>query len=268
MNPISLPRRFELFEPPPRAIYDRVEGHWSGDASTYAAYNYLSDGAVSHVKSAHFEVALRETRRWFGTGRVIDFGSADGVFVPSLARHFAEVLAIDVRPEFVDLAQTVADECGLRNVRTLCNAGVGMDELVEQLGSGHDVVFLLETLEHIAEQPDLFGSRARFVEQLLGLVAADGVVVVSVPTMVGPAFLIQRATLAALRLNREPITARELFEAGVLRRTGSLEPRWTSEDHLGFNHLELERAFRDRGLPILRHRNLFFSQLYVVGRPR
>jgi hypothetical protein len=35
-----LPLKFELYQPPPRASYDAVEGDYGGGVSTYAAYNY------------------------------------------------------------------------------------------------------------------------------------------------------------------------------------------------------------------------------------
>jgi 2-polyprenyl-3-methyl-5-hydroxy-6-metoxy-1,4-benzoquinol methylase len=261
------PLRFRLYEPPPRAVYDGMDGKYAGRTSTYAAYNYLGGGPVAHIKAAHFEAALQEARPWFGDTPVIDFGCADGVMAPSLARHFGEVLAVDQREDFVERTRLVADSCGLRNVSVLCNAGVGMEDLAERLRPrGYGVAFLLETLEHIADPTDLYGSRAAFVEQLLGLLRDDGVVIATVPTMVGPAFAVQRAALAAFGMVREDLSRRELFDAVVRRNTDALEPRWTPWAHLGFNHLKLERALRER-VRIVAHRSLFFSQVYVVARP-
>lgn len=261
-----IPLKFELYKPPPRALYDAIDGEYAGGVSTYAAYNYLGGGPVARIKAAHFEAALQEARPWFGDTPVIDFGCADGVMVPSLARHFREVLAIDHDQRFVDVTQRVIDGCRVENARVICNAGIGMDELAEQLRPrGYGVAFLLETLEHIADPDDLFGSRARFVEQLLGLLRDDGRVIVSVPTMVGPAFLVQRAALAAFGMLREDVSKRELFDAVVRRNTDALEPRWQSSAHLGFNHLKLERALRER-VRVVEHRSLLFSQLYVLAR--
>jgi 2-polyprenyl-3-methyl-5-hydroxy-6-metoxy-1,4-benzoquinol methylase len=261
-----IPLRFRLYEPPPRAFYDSIEGDYAAGVSTYAAYNYLGGGPVARVKSAHFEAALQEARPWFGDAAAIDFGCADGVMVPSLARHFGEVLAIDQREDFVDRTRQLAAACGLRNVSVLCNARVDMEELAAQLRPrGYGVAFLLETLEHIADPEDLYGSRARFAEQLLALLRDDGVAIVTVPTMVGPAFAAQRAALAAFGMVREELSRRELFDAVVRRNTDALEPRWTPWAHLGFNHLKLERALRER-VRIVAHRSLVFSQLYVLAR--
>lgn len=261
-----IPLKFELYRPPPRAIYDAVEGDYAGGVSTYAAYNYLGGGVVSRIKAAHFEAALQETRHLFGSTPVIDFGSADGVMEPSLSQHFGEVLAIDQDARFVEITQRVIDGCSLANARVMCNAGIGMDELAGQLRPrGYRVAFLLETLEHIADPADLYGSRAAFAEQLLGLLADDGIVIVTVPTMVGPAFLVQRAALAAFGMLREDLSRRELLEAGLLRRTDALEPRWQPTAHLGFNHVKLQRALRER-VRIVKHRSLLFSQLYVLAR--
>jgi 2-polyprenyl-3-methyl-5-hydroxy-6-metoxy-1,4-benzoquinol methylase len=261
-----IPLRFRLYRPPPPSVYDAMDGEYLGRSSSYAAYNYLGGGPVSHVKSAHFEAALEEAAPLFGDAAVIDFGCADGVFVPSLARHFGSVLAIDQREDFVARTRQVVDACGLSNVEVLCNAGTSMEELAGRLRPrGFRAAFLLETLEHIADPADLYGSRAAFVERLLDLLRDDGVVIVTVPTMVGPAFAVQRAVLAACGMQRESLSRKELFDAVVRRRTDALEPRWNPWAHLGFNHLKLERALAGR-LRIVEHRNLVFSQLYVVAR--
>ena len=83
--------------------------------------------------------------------------------------------------------------------------------------------------------------------------------------MVGPAFFVQRAALAACGMVREELSRRELFDAVVRRDTDALEPRWTPWAHLGFNHLKLERALRER-VRVVRRRTLVFSQLFVLAR--
>ena len=260
-----IPRRFELYRPPLRSVYDASAGAYPPGVPGYATYNYLRGGPVAHIKAAHFEVALREARPWFGSTPVIDFGCADGVMVPSLAHHFGEVLAIDHQQEFVDITQRVIDEAGLANASVLCNSGITMEELAERLRPrAYRVAFLLETLEHIADPRDLWASRVTFVEQVLDLLRDDGIVIASVPTMVGPAFAVQRAALAAFGLEREPLSTRELLGA-VLGRTDALEARWKAWGHLGFNHRKLERALAQR-LRIVAHRNLFFTQVYVLAR--
>ena len=92
----------------------------------------------------------------------------------------------------------------------------------------------------------------------------SGTIIVSVPTMVGIPFLIQRLALAATGSIREPLSWRELLRAGVLRDTTSLEAKWDG-DHLGFNHLRLEQALRTR-FRIARRSNLGFQMMYEVAR--
>jgi 2-polyprenyl-3-methyl-5-hydroxy-6-metoxy-1,4-benzoquinol methylase len=149
----------------------------------------------------------------------------------------------------------------------VCNAGLTMDELRERLaadGRRYRVLFLLETLEHVGEREDPGGSRVRFLQDLFTLLADDGVIVVSVPNMVGLAFAVQRIGLAVTGSVREPISAADFLRASLMRDTRSLARRWHGE-HLGFDHTRLEphlhRAFR-----IVRKRHIFFQVLYVLAR--
>ncbi len=257
-------RRPRYFEPPSARVFTDGDGEYLPGFATYTSYNYLGGGPVARVKAAHFEAALELTRDLHGSCDAVDFGCADGVLLPSLARLFNRVYAVDVRQSMVAVANQVKDELGLANVEVVCNEDRDFASLAEDTASGDfRVAFLLETLEHIGEAETMWRDKVEFVEGVLGLLAPGGRLVISVPTMVGLPFLAQRAALAAGRMHREPINARDLFNAVVRRNTDALEPRWTSEDHLGFNHRKLERHLRER-FRIAEHRNLGFSQVYVV----
>src|SRR5690242_6878325 len=106
-----------------------------------------------------------------------------------------------------------------------------------------------------------------FLDDLFTLLDSDGVIVISVPTMVGIPFLLQRMALKLFGLEREQISRRGLFNAVVRRNTDALEPAWESHAHLGFNHKKLERFLIGK-FAVLNHRNLIFSQVYVIGRSR
>src|SRR5262245_40899173 len=96
-----------LFVKPSLTVYRQAaaaEGYSYIDrTSSYAEYNYLRPGFTSRLKYEHFELALRLTRRYFHTCNVIDFGCADGIFVPSLSLYFNKVAAVDKRRDFVNL---------------------------------------------------------------------------------------------------------------------------------------------------------------------
>ena len=76
------------------------------------------------------------------------------------------------------------------------------------------------------------------------LLHADGEIIMSVPHMVGPSFLLQRLGLWLTRSRREPISLHDLERAVVHADTDALEADWEPEKHLGFNHRKLERTMR------------------------
>ena len=76
-----IPLRFRLYRPPPRAVYDATDGEYVEGASTYAVYNYLGGGPVAHIKSAHFEAALRQHE-----GRPFDLARTELVYGEALRR--------------------------------------------------------------------------------------------------------------------------------------------------------------------------------------
>ena len=256
----------KYFVPPPQDVYRAAHTQHAGGFRTYTEYNYLRPGPASWIKRLHFETALALTRPYFGSD-VIDFGCADGPFEPSLARHFDHICAVDQNEDFTTVAAEVVRSRGLTGVDVVCNAGLSMVQLRERLaasGRTYRVLFLLETLEHVGERDDPGGSRVRFLHELFSLLADDGVMVVSVPTMTGLAFAVQRLGLAVTGSVREPISASEFLRASLLRDTRALARRWDGE-HLGFDHTRLEPHLR-RAFHIVARRHIFFQVLYVLAR--
>lgn len=259
---MSAPR----FRPPARAIYDELGGEYFGDTS-YATYNYLRGGLADRVKTLHFDAALKYCdENGLAGGSAVDMGCADGVFLPSLDQRFASVTGLDIRPAFVEGASAVIDRMGLSNTTVHCTAGMDWDAVIDLAGAGrHDVVFLLETLEHIGERERFYESKVDFLQQLARMLKPGGRIVMSVPNMVGLSLLVQRAVLRLGRRYREPISTGDLLRGVVLRDVSKLEATWTNDDHLGFNHRVLERHLRDIGVLEVR-RNLGFT-VFSVLRP-
>ncbi len=233
-------------------------------ARTYSGYNYLGPGVVARIKRRHFEVCLKLARPHFG-GRALDFGCADGVLLPSLARHFTSVVGVDIRPEFARTSQAVARNLKLTNVDVVCNQNLSFDALRERLaGRTFEAVFLLEVLEHVGQPGREYQDRCELVREVAGLLEPGGRIIISVPKMIGLPFLLQRMGLAVCRLRREPISLRELLAAGLLGRTDRLERRWR-RDHLGFNHRKLDHALASE-FRIRRRTGTFFQAIYEVER--
>lgn len=264
-------RPFQHFVPPPEEVFKAPDLDFMDGFRTYGEYNYLRPGLISRIKAAHFEAALELTRDAFGKASVLDFGCADGVFLPSLARHFDRVVAVDRVPMFAEIAQRVVSSQALDNVQVVCNEKLGSDALQARLGGGRfDIAYCLEVLEHAGTPEALYPSKIEVMRQIFDLLVADGRLVVSVPTMVGLPFLAQRAALAGFGIFRESMTWGELLRAGVLRDTRALESRWDG-GHLGFSHLRLEEAMAS-AFHIERRHSLGFQMIYVVrrshGQPR
>ncbi len=254
------------FVPPRRSIYDDRGQVYFGDTS-YATYNYLRGGASDRVKRRHFEAALAHVEHTPRSSTVIDMGCADGVFLPSLDERFDRVIGLDIRAEFVAAAQDVIAGMNLRHTTVHCSADLDWSEVQSLVGEPRaDVVFLLETLEHIGTAERFYESKIDFLLQVRSLMRPGGELVISVPNMVGAALLAQQLVLRATRRYVERMTISELAR-GVLRRdVASFEPRWTNDDHLGFNHRRLEPLLRRVGKVTVR-KNLGFSLFYVIEVP-
>jgi 2-polyprenyl-3-methyl-5-hydroxy-6-metoxy-1,4-benzoquinol methylase len=255
--------RRRRFVPPDPAPYATAEREYLPGHATYTSYNYLSGGPMARVKAAHFEAALDLVEHLAGRTGAIDFGCADGVFLPTLERWFDPVLGIDDDPAMMAVAQRAVRALGLR-AELLQNTGMSWEEIRERVDrERYGVVFLLETLEHVGTAEDMYGSRVAFLRELLALAAPGATLVISVPNMVGLPFALQRAALAATRSAREPLSAHELARATLLKDVDALEPRWQRHAHLGFNHRKLERALR-ASFDLVGKRDLVFTKVYAI----
>jgi 2-polyprenyl-3-methyl-5-hydroxy-6-metoxy-1,4-benzoquinol methylase len=201
----------------------------------------------------------------FGRTGVIDFGCADGILLPSLSKHFPHVLAVDNNPNYVDQSRNIVDALGLKNVSLICNADLSFAALRESVPQAdYGVAFLLETLEHVGDVRRLYQSKMDFLANIFSLLEHDGIVVISVPKMVGYGFLLKYVTQIALRLPTEKMRLRELYRSAVLGDTEELERRW-SGTHIGFSHLKLETHLK-RCFHILHRTETLISAFYVVQR--
>ncbi len=201
---------------------------------------------IQKLKRRRFEKALAIARPYLGTGAAaLDFGCADGVFLPSLAKYFNGVGGVDNEPGFIRAAQSLVNAMPLPNVSLVCNQNMSFETLGERLGQKFGVAFVLETLEHVGALPALYQSKAEFVEQLFSLLEPGGLIIASVPRMVGVRFLAKHLIQLATHAPTEKFGFGNLMRASFLGDTSRLEPRWTGA-HLGFNHLRLTEALRKR----------------------
>ncbi len=258
------------FVPPPCVDLEDFYYMPTRGVRTYSQYNYLKRGPASFFRTRHFEYALRLTRGYFNKCNVIDFGCADGPFLPSLAKYFNYVIGIDTEPKFVELAIRLVKSLELKKAELICNRNLTFQNLRAKLeGRKYQILFLLETIEHIGDKSDIWNSKISFIEELFNLIDETGLIVISVPNMVGISFLLQRLGLLFSNSEREIISKTSLLRALLFNYTGDLEQQWQPWQmgkigHLGFNHLKLEeyleKAFR------VSKKHIFFQIIYLCRR--
>jgi 2-polyprenyl-3-methyl-5-hydroxy-6-metoxy-1,4-benzoquinol methylase len=239
-----------------------------GEYLSYSHYNYLRGGIVSKFKRARFEVALKMARPYFGRTNAIDMGCADGILLPSLAKYFPHVTGVDTDPQYLHLARNLVAKLRLTNVDTVCNAGKSFDELRAALsasGRTYGVAFLLETLEHIGKSAaTMYQDKLDFLDQLFSLTTSDGVVLISVPKMVGMPFLLKYAVQTAARMHKEPVSLKDGARAVLSRSASHLESRW-SGGHVGFDDRKLGRLLEEKYAVVAR-RDLVTTAMWALSR--
>ncbi|MBN1384718.1 MAG: class I SAM-dependent methyltransferase [Elusimicrobia bacterium] len=231
---------------------------------TYSHYNYLQPGIVSYIKRMHFEIALKLTQEYFNKCNVIDFGCADGAFLPSLAKYFNHVVGVDKIPVFINIASKLCNELQLSNVELVCNDALSIRDLGPKISSKKfHILFLLEIIEHIGDRGSLYESKNNFLKELFALIDKNGLMVISVPKMTGISFLIQQIGYILFGLKRESISIGNLIKASVFNNTNALEEQWDGE-HLGFNHNKFEKHLTGE-FNIIRKKDIFSQIIYLIG---
>lgn len=269
-------KKIELILPPQIQLADYnfsldptmylVNLEYSKDVKTYSEYNYLNNSISARIKRTHFKKALRITQKYFHKANVIDFGCADGFFLPSLSKYFNHVLGVDHKEEFIQICSIIKEKMNLSNVTLLCNKNVDFKELSSRMPDGpYNIIFLLEVLEHVGEKEQLYSSKIAFLENLMELLSDDGISVISVPNMVGFSFLLQRIGLTLSSQVKVPMSWKNFLKAVLLKNTDDLEAEWTPLIHPGFNHLKLER-FLTRKFKKVQKLAGIFQVFYVIGK--
>lgn len=234
----------KLFVLPPTDVFtDTSRTAYLGECRSYSHYNYLRPGLIQNLKRSRFEKSLALAKPHMGQGAALDFGCADGILLPSLARYFDQVVGVDHDPSCMSVAQALIDAIPLKNVKLINNAGMSLESLRQQISDRFQVTFILETLEHVGSLPDLYESKARFVKEIFSFMDPQGVVIASVPRMVGLPFLAKYLVQTSLRIPTEKHKFGDLMRSSVLCDTSRIESGWTG-GHYGFNHLRLTEALK------------------------
>lgn len=261
------------FVRPAPGILESEAESYIGSYRTYAHYNYLRPGPIAALKRRRFDIALSLARPWFHRTGAIDFGCADGVLLPSLARYFPRVAAVDHDPRVIPIARRVVEESRLETVDVVNSHNMAFPALRARLQGPrgdreYGVMFLLETLEHVG--PDLpadqdqYAYRMQFVQELFTFLAPPARIIISVPRMTGLGFLTRYVTQSTLGMPHERMPMADALRAGILGDTQALEPQWTG-GHLGFNDRKLERELK-KAFTIVDEKRLPFSLIYTIEK--
>lgn len=231
--------------------------------TSYAIYNYYGSGPIAAAKRKRFQKAI-DLGASVDAKRVIDMGCADGLLLPTLSKHYEHVAAIDVNKEFVERSKRLAEEAKLTNVQVLSNRDRSIDDVRGEIGSGYRVMFVLETLEHVGSQPDMWGTKIQFLNECFTLLEADGKIVISVPKMVGMVMLFKNLLQRSLRIGYDQMTYRQLLKSAFLKNTDELEPLWDGH-HVGFNHLKLDKHLA-QAFKVDRRDESAISVFYLISK--
>lgn len=253
------------FIAPPLIKCEGIEYH---GCHSYSEYNYLKKSFISTIKKRHFDIALNLTSKFFFKANVIDFGCADGIFLPSLSNYFCSVLGIERRKNYIILANKMIEELALKNVKIIDNDNLSIKEIEkENLDKEYQIIFLLEVLEHIGNSYyTMYEDRITFLKEIFSLVNNTGIIVISVPKMIGISFFTQYVGLIVLNMNRSRYSLKELINATLFNDTSEIERYWNpGTTHKGFSHKKLEK-YLEQEFFIVNKRNDFFQVLYVISK--
>ena len=255
----------KFFVKPPLDLYVAGDSTYWGKYKTYSEYNYFGGPRLAaYLRIIRFDVALKLTRNYFHRCNVIDFGCADGVFLPSLCKYFNHVAGIDSSRKFMGVSQKVIEALGVDNVQLICNDNLTIDGIKAKLsGRQYQIMYLLGVMEHVGNKSAMYDSKLSFLKEIATLIERDGLIVILVPKMVGLTFLLQRVGLALFGLHREPLSMKNLLKLSFLRDSTEAEKLWDG-GHLGFNQDIFKNHLR-KDFNILKERDLIFQVMYVVS---
>jgi 2-polyprenyl-3-methyl-5-hydroxy-6-metoxy-1,4-benzoquinol methylase len=244
---------------PDRELIESV----SGETSSYAIRNYYGNGPIAFAKRQRFRRALQLAKN-VPAQNVIDMGTGDGVLLPTLSRHYRKVVGVDVNRHHIEQASRLAECLKLKNVELVCLDEISLNDLPRKIGADFQLMLLLETLEHVGRQPDMWDSKMEFLRGCFDLMRPGGRIVATVPKMVGLIMLFKNLLQRALGRGYDPMSAKQLIRSSFLKDTDELEPLWTG-GHVGFNHLKLDQHLENNF--VIHHRSeSLISVFYVLGR--
>ncbi len=242
---------------------------------SYSHYNYIS-GKFASFKRKHFENALKLAEPFLNKGKtVIDYGCADGFFIPTLSKHFGKVYGLDIDEKLIKYAKDVVSLNRIKNIELHCIQNLNQNEIQDLLGNERiSAIFCLDVVEHIYEKSDPYKKRIEFIKNLLNLLDAEGYLFLSVPNMIGiPLFLQWVLSRVIGGVFDEGVNIKDLIRPILLKDTRKITGLIPGA-HTGFNHKYLELYLKKHGLQIVKKKaipfgimeDLNYSMMYVLKK--
>lgn len=239
---------------------------------SYTDYNYLKPGLATEIKKKHFEIALKLTSNYFHKVNVIDFGCADGPFLPSLSKYFNNVAGIEYKQESVNFAKIVVDKQNLHNVSLFCNKDKSIIDIKKELNvQTFSIIFFMEVMEHVGKKwKTMYQDKLELLKEANTLIESDGFIVISVPKMIGLSFLLQTVGQIIFNLDNKKnileLPIKSFLKCVFLNNTDDLEHLWVPYyTHMGFNHKKFEINIKS-DFDIIKSKSDWFQQIYIIKR--
>jgi len=151
------------------AHFGKLAADWWNPRGNSAMLHKLNPPRLRHLRATidqHWGIDSAAMKPLTGR-RAIDVGCGAGLLAEPLARLGAAVTAIDAAPENIAVAKLHAENQGL----SIDYRAGGVEALH---GDSFDLVTSMEVIEHVADP-------AAFVESLAGLLAPQGIMILSTP---------------------------------------------------------------------------------------
>ena len=229
----------------------------------YTSNNFYKKRIGSMLRTGRLRHVLK-LAGGFPARRVIDMGCADGLLLPTLSANYEQVAGIDAERRHVTHAERLAEIFKLKNVSVLCNQALTFEQVRRQVGSQWDLMFLLEIIEHVGKQPNMWDGKIRFINGCFPLLMPDAKIIASVPNMVGMSLLIKQVGKRCIGVRYDRMTLGQLMRSAFLKDTDKLEAQWDGH-HLGFNHHKLEAHCRTH-FDVLHREESLSNAYFVLGR--
>lgn len=242
---------------------------------SYSDYNYIS-GKFSIFKRFHFYEALKLSQSFFKKNLVaIDYGCADGFFSFTLSKYYKKIIGMDIDKEYLKFAEKTKKKNNIINIEFIDIEDINPSSLKKQIRTEKiSVIYCLEVIEHIYEHRFPYEIRVKKIKELLDFLSDDGILIISVPIMIGFSLLLKFLISRTFEgVNREKISMMNMLRAVFLKDTKNLQQEY-AVFHTGFNHKYLEYHLKKCGIkiekihysPFKLNIGLNFGVLYLIRK--